>query len=29
LNRHFSDLWFGRVVYGILLLTGLKLVFGQ
>ncbi|HCL27062.1 MAG TPA: hypothetical protein DIC52_01330 [Candidatus Latescibacteria bacterium] len=28
LNRHFTDLWFSRVVYGILLVTGLKLLFG-
>lgn len=28
LNRHFTDLWFNRVVYGILLVTGLRLVFG-
>jgi uncharacterized protein len=28
LNRRFSDLWFGRVVYGILLVTGVKLLMG-
>jgi len=28
LNRHFSDLWFNRVIYGILLVTGVKLVAG-
>jgi uncharacterized membrane protein YfcA len=29
LNRRFSDLWFNRVVYGILFLTGLQLLLGQ
>ena len=28
LNRHFSDLWFNRVIYGVLLVTGVKLVAG-
>lgn len=26
LNRHFSDAWFNRVVYGILLVTGVRLL---
>jgi uncharacterized membrane protein YfcA len=29
LNRRFTDLWFDRVVYTILFLTGLQLVLGQ
>ncbi len=29
LNRRFSDLWFNRVVYAILLITGLQLVLGK
>jgi uncharacterized membrane protein YfcA len=29
LNRRFSDLWFNRVVYAILLMTGLQLVLGR
>ena len=29
LNRRFTDLWFNRLVYGILLLTGLQLVLGR
>ena len=29
LNRRFTDLWFNRVVYTILLLTGLQLVIGR
>ena len=29
LNKRFSDLWFNRVVYGILFLTGLQLVLGR
>ena len=28
LNRRFSDLWFNRVIYGILLVAGVKLVAG-
>jgi uncharacterized membrane protein YfcA len=29
LNRRFTDLWFNRVVYTILLLTGVHLVLGK
>lgn len=29
LNKRFTDLWFNRVVYSILFLTGLQLVLGQ
>jgi uncharacterized membrane protein YfcA len=29
LNRRFTDLWFNRVVYAILVFTGLQLVTGQ
>jgi hypothetical protein len=28
LNRHFTDRWFNRVVYAVLLVTGLRLVAG-
>ena len=29
LNQHFSDVWFNRVVYSILFLTGLELILGR
>ena len=29
LNRHFTDLWFNRLVYTILLLTGIQLILGR
>ena len=29
LNRRFTDLWFNRVVYGVLLLTGIHLLLGK
>jgi hypothetical protein len=29
LNQRFSERWFNRVVYGILLLVGLQLILGQ
>ena len=29
LNRRFSELWFNRVVYGILLVVGVQLILGQ
>ncbi|MCA9960671.1 MAG: sulfite exporter TauE/SafE family protein [Anaerolineales bacterium] len=29
LNEHFTDLWFNRLVYTLLLLTGIQLVVGQ
>jgi hypothetical protein len=29
LNQRFSELWFNRVVYGILLLVGIQLIVGQ
>lgn len=29
LNRRFSEVWFNRVVYGVLLLTGVQLILGK
>lgn len=29
LNRHFTDLWFNRIVYGILFVSGVQLVLGR
>ena len=29
LNQHFSDLWFNRVVYSLLFLTGIQLILGE
>ena len=28
LNQHFTDLWFNRVVYGVLVLTAVQLIVG-
>ena len=28
LNKRFSNLWFHRVVYGLLCVTGIQLIFG-
>jgi uncharacterized protein len=29
LNRRFTDIWFNRVIYTLLLLTGIELILGQ
>ena len=29
LNRHFTETWFNRLVYTILLLTGIQLILGK
>ena len=29
LNQRFNEVWFNRIVYGILLLVGLQLILGQ
>ena len=29
LNQHFTDLWFNRVVYGVLVLTAVQLIAGS
>jgi uncharacterized membrane protein YfcA len=28
LNEHFSDIWFNRVIYALLLVTGVQLILG-